>query len=184
MAEVFTRRLTRWQVEQHQEALADGFVEAYRPVAGEEFQDRQRFVQRLTDDARRPGFDLVLADDAGESSFAGCVYGYRLARADTWWQDVAGIQPRQFEELTASGEVFVVAELMVPSERRRRHIATDLVEELLGRVEETMAIALVDPTNAVARAAFQTWGWARSGAFETDDPGSRKREIWSLTREP
>lgn len=40
MAEVFLRRLTRWQAEAQREAVADLYVEAYRGPSGEEFRER------------------------------------------------------------------------------------------------------------------------------------------------
>ncbi|GCD34941.1 hypothetical protein OEIGOIKO_02681 [Streptomyces chrestomyceticus JCM 4735] len=43
MAEVFLRRLTRWQAEAQREAVADLYVEAYRGPSGEEFRGRGPF---------------------------------------------------------------------------------------------------------------------------------------------
>ncbi len=63
MAEVFLRRLTRWQAEAQREAVADLYVEAYREPSGEEFRERGAFLQRFAEHVQRPGFEMVIASD-------------------------------------------------------------------------------------------------------------------------
>jgi hypothetical protein len=175
MTEVFMRRLTRWQAEQQREAVADTYVEAYRRARGEEFHDRQQFLARFVEDMQRPGFDMMVADGA---SLAGCAYGYQLEREGEMWEGFRGELPADIEEVTASGQVFVLAELMVQPEFRRRRIACRLVGQLLIRSRAARVAALVEPTNIPARTALRDWGWAHFGDVQPD-PRGPLFEAWS-----
>lgn len=167
MAEVFMRRLTRWQAEQQREAVADTYVEAYPGPRGEEFHDRRQFLERFADDMQRPGFDMMVADGP---SLAGCAYGYVLERDGGLWEGFRGALPVDIEELTASGQVFVLAELMVRPSYRRQRIATRLVDQLLVRSRAALVASLVEPGNEAARGAMQAWGWTRFGAVRPSEP--------------
>ncbi|WP_405778617.1 GNAT family N-acetyltransferase [Streptomyces sp. NBC_00859] len=170
MAEVFMRRLTRWQAEQQREAVADTYVEAYRGPRGEEYHDRQQFLERFAEDMQRPGFDMMVADGP---SLAGCAYGYVLERDGGLWRGFRGGLPVDIEELTASGQVFVLAELMVQPAYRRQRIATRLVDQLLVRSRAALVAALVQPENTPARSAMREWGWARFGDVRPREPRER-----------
>ncbi|WP_443318626.1 hypothetical protein [Streptomyces sp. 8N616] len=61
---------------------------------------------------------------ASTPELVGCAYGFRADRSGTWWQGFLGAFPSAIEELTASGQVFVLAEARVFPAYRRRHIAT------------------------------------------------------------
>ena len=178
MTEVFTRRMSRWQAEQQREAAADVHVEACHGPAGEEFHDRQAFLLRFADDVRRTGFDMVVASDR---RMTGVGYGFVLDRADDWWRGLRGSAPQQLEELTASGQVFALAELMVVPSHRRQGIATRLVDQLLLRSDAAVVTALVGPQNPdseAATGALRAWGWSRVGDL---GPGSgvSARQVWS-----
>ncbi|WP_329119801.1 GNAT family N-acetyltransferase [Streptomyces sp. NBC_01465] len=178
-AEVFMRRLTRWQAEQQREAVADTYVEAYRRAPGEEYHDRQDFLRRFAEDVQRPGFDMMVADG---HALAGCAYGYVLERGGDLWHGFRGGLPVNVEELTASGHVFVLAELMVLPAFRRRQIATRLVDQLLIRTRATLVAALVEPANVPVRSALREWGWARFGDVQPDAQGTQSAllyEAWS-----
>ncbi|WP_328537700.1 GNAT family N-acetyltransferase [Streptomyces sp. NBC_00344] len=175
MTEVFMRRLTRWQAEQQREAIADTYVEAYRGPRGEEFHDRQHFLERFAEDMQRPGFDMMVADGA---SLAGCAYGYELGREGGLWRGFRGGLPEDVEELTAAGHVFVLAELMVMPEYRRRRIATGLVDQLLIRSRARLAATLVAPANATAGSVLRDWGWARFGEVQ-QEPHGPLFDAWS-----
>ena len=186
MTEVFTRRMSRWQAEQQREDVADVYVEAYHGTAGEEFSHRQDFLRRFADDARRPGFDMVVAS---ERRMNGAAYGFRLDRADDWWREFTGSPPAQLEELTASGQVFALAELMVLPSYRRQGIATKLMNQLLLRSNAALATALVGPASddgfgssdsATAAAALAAWGWTRIGELGPGR-GAAARQVWSRT---
>ncbi|WP_053811075.1 MULTISPECIES: GNAT family N-acetyltransferase [Streptomyces] len=176
MAEVFLRRLTRWQAEAQREAVADLYVEAYRGPSGEEFRERGAFLQRFAEHIQRPGFDMVIASDP---ALVGCAYGFPAERDGRLWQGFNGQVPRELEELTASGRVFVVAELMVLPTHRRGHVATRLQETLLLRSSAAMVVTLVDTANGAARSAVRAWGWQPTGRLLRSDDGEPEREAWS-----
>ncbi|MFE3139151.1 GNAT family N-acetyltransferase [Streptomyces scopuliridis] len=169
MAEVFVRRLSRWQAEQQREAVADVYVEAYRRVPGEEprdrrERDRQEFLETFAEDVQRPGFDMVVA--SGGNKPAAYAYGFVLDRAGEWWRALSGEVPWDWdiEELTVSGQVFALAGLMVLPAHRRGGVATRLVEQLLIRTDAALVAARVDPANEAAVGALRSWGWTRLGA--------------------
>jgi hypothetical protein len=62
---VFLRHLSRWQAEQQREAFADLYVEAYGGGSVTEFNDRQDFLWRFADYVQHPGFDMMIASEAG-----------------------------------------------------------------------------------------------------------------------
>ncbi|MGP3979487.1 GNAT family N-acetyltransferase [Streptomyces sp. KR80] len=167
--------MTRWQAEQQREAIADMYVETHRRAQGEEFHDRRQFLRRLAEDVQRPGFDMVIANAAGP---VGCGYGFRLDREGGWWRDFLGPVPWDVEELTASGQVFTLAELMVLPSYRRRHLATRLVDQLLAPLDAELVTARVEPTNVPARSALRAWGWTRLGDARTDAQNP-VFEVWS-----
>lgn len=179
--EVFLRGLTRWQAEQQRESVADLAVEAYRGDRGEEFRDRQEFLGRFTADTQRPGFEMALAGNAAGS--AGCAYGFAMARDGDHWRGLLGDLPRHIEELTASGQVFVIADLMVLPANRRRGVGTALIELLLSRCDAALATVFVDPTNMPARAALEAWHWTRTGHVQADDVDP-EHDVWIRSLAP
>ncbi|MEV5610913.1 GNAT family N-acetyltransferase [Streptomyces sp. NPDC052225] len=183
MGEVFFRRLTRWQADGDREELADLYVTAYEEPPGEEYRNREKFLDRLAQDVQRPGFDMVAADDAGadDDAPAGMAYGYPLHRDGSWWQGFVGVLPDEVEQFTASGKVFAVAELMVLPHHRRRGIGGRLLERLLAADDAELAVTLADPADTVARAALQAWGWRRFGALNpsTEDPSPSELDVWA-----
>lgn len=162
MPEVFVRRLSRWQAEQQREDVADVYVEAYRGVHGEEFQDRQEFLRTFADDVQRSGFDMVVAGGGGKP--VAHAYGFLLDRAGGWWRGLDEDVPWDIEELTVSGQVFALAEMMVLPAYRRDGVATRLVGQLLVRTDAALVTARVDPANEVALGVLRAWGWRRLGA--------------------
>ncbi|MFD6292451.1 GNAT family N-acetyltransferase [Streptomyces sp. NPDC060205] len=185
MAEVYLRRLSRWQAEQQRDAVADVYVGAYRNAAGAEHRDRQGFLHRLEQHVQHTGFDMVVADTAGT---VGCAYGFRVPRTGEWWSDFQGELPADIEELTASGRTFLLAELMVLPAHRRRGIATRLVERLLIRLDADLVVAATGrdtdhPAGSrgngadggggspgggspgAAAETFRAWGWSRCGVL-------------------
>ncbi|MCX4907329.1 hypothetical protein [Streptomyces sp. NBC_00878] len=191
MAEVYLRRLSRWQGEQQRAAVADLYVSAYRGAPGAEYRDRQGFLDRFERHVQGTGFDMVVAEAAG---LVGCAYGFRVARTGEWWSDFRGQLPTDIEELTASGRTFLLAELMVLPAHRRLGVATLMGERLLARLDADLVVATVDeelpeemdemegsgdggrPENA-ARATLHAWGWSRLGVLGPHS-GTNAREVW------
>ncbi|MFG2498552.1 hypothetical protein ACGFSB_10115 [Streptomyces sp. NPDC048441] len=168
MAEVFLRRLSRWQAEQQREAVADVYVEAYQGVSGAEYRDRQGFLRRFESEVQRPDFDMVVADAAG---MVGCLYGYRAARTGDWWEGFRGILPPEVEERTASGRVFILTELMVVPAFRLQGVSDRLRTLLLVRHATDLVVAVIKPDDDLGREVLRSWGWTKLGEF---DPGGRE----------
>lgn len=173
MTEVFLRRLSRWQAEQQREAVADVYVEAYRGVAGAEYRDRQGFLRRFESDVQRPEFDMVVADAAG---LVGCLYGYRAARTGDWWEGFRGILPREVEERTVSGRVFILTELMVVPAFRRQGVSDRLRTLLFVRHATDIVVAVIKPDDDLGREVLRSWGWTKLGEFDPGRPGSAAPE--------
>ncbi|WP_164836426.1 GNAT family N-acetyltransferase [Actinacidiphila soli] len=176
---VFLRHLSRWQAEQQREAFADLYVEAYGGGSVTEFNDRQDFLWRFADYVQHPGFDMMIASEAG--AVVGCVCGFRTDRGDSSWPG--------HEDLTSDGQVFTVVEVMVLPSHRRRRVATRLLEQLLTRAGAALATARVQPTNAPALAAYRSWGWTRAEGSEgplaaggSSGGSSEPYETWSHSR--
>ncbi|MGW7071947.1 GNAT family N-acetyltransferase [Streptomyces sp. NPDC054855] len=169
MAEVFLRRLTRWQAEQQREAVADVYVEAYKGDAGAEYRDRQEFLRTFENIVQRPDFDMVVADAAG---LVGCLYGYRATRTGDWWEGFRGVLPPEIEERTASGRVFVLTELMVVPAYRRLGISERLRTLLLVRHTTDLVVAVIKRDDDLGREVLRSWGWTKLGEFDPAGPGS------------
>lgn len=169
MAEVFLRRLSRWQAEQQREAIADVYVEAYKGQAGAEYRDRQGFLRMFENTVQRPDFDMVVADAAG---LVGCLYGYRAARTGDWWEGFRGVLPPEVEERTASGRVFILTELMVSPPYRRQGISERLRTLLLVRHATDLVVAVIKRDDDLGREVLRSWGWTKLGEFDRSGPGS------------
>lgn len=169
MAEVFLRRLTRWQAEQQREAVADVYVEAYAGDAGAEYRDRQGFLRLFEGAVQRPDFDMVVADAGG---LVGCLYGFRADRTGAWWEGFRGVLPTEVEERTASGRVFFLTELMVVPAYRRLGISERLRTLLLVRHTADLVVAVIKREDDLGREVLRSWGWTKLGEFDPAGPGS------------
>lgn len=176
MAEVFLRRLSRWQADRERDAVADLYVEAYRGTAGEAFHDRQEYLRRLGEHVQYTGFELVIASSGG--ALVGSVYGYRAERDHEWWHGLHSRLPAEMAELTTAGRVFVMTELMVLPSFRRRGIATRLQEHLLSPSGIGLAVTLIDQEDVPAREALASWGWESLGKI-TPSPDRPPLESWT-----
>jgi GNAT superfamily N-acetyltransferase len=182
MDDVFVRRMSRWQAEDHRESIADIFVEAYGVVPGGEFRGREDFLERFEDDYQRPGFEMVVADVRTRP--VACAYGYPLDREGEWWTGFRGELPLRVQELTASGQAFVVAEVMVLPGHRHRGIATRLFRELLANRDEPLLIAAADPAlDPATPAALRSHDWTLLGELQRS-PEATPLQILTRTRDP
>ncbi|WP_369273932.1 hypothetical protein AB5J55_32010 [Streptomyces sp. R11] len=155
------RRLNRWQAETLREDLADLYVESSRAQPGQGYRGRQAFLRRLADDIRRPGFALLIAED---TAFAGCAYGFPVPREGTWWRGFDGPLPQGIEQLTASGHVFAITEIVVHPHTDDHGLARRLQERLLADHHASLGATLVDQADAPVFDAFLSWGWHDIGA--------------------
>ncbi|GAA2497240.1 hypothetical protein GCM10010406_37060 [Streptomyces thermolineatus] len=176
MAEIFVRHLTRWQAENDREKFADMFVEAYAEVAGGEFRGREGFLERFAVRARQPGFDMVVASAATVPT--GCAFGHPVDRDGDWWQDFDGEVPRRVDELTASGQVFEVADLMVLPQHLGKGIGRRLHDELLEDRDELLGVLVTDwQTPTGEDYDYSGWGWRPYGEVRAA-AGQHPRRVW------
>ncbi|MGX5184671.1 hypothetical protein ACWKT5_18050 [Streptomyces avermitilis] len=171
-ATVRLRRLNRWQAETLREDLADLYVESFQARPGEEYRGREAFLRRLTGDIRRPGFALLIAED---TAFAGCAYGFPVRREGTWWRGFDGPLPRSVEQLTASGHVFAITEIVVHPHAQDPDLARRLQERLITDHHASLGATMVDQADAATCDAFLSWGWRDIGAVRRpSDPVTRR----------
>ncbi|GAP51810.1 hypothetical protein [Streptomyces azureus] len=156
------RRLNRWQAETLREDLADLYVESSRAQEGEEYRAREAFLRRLTGAIRRPGFALLIGED---TAFAGCAYGFPVPRDGTWWRGFEGNLPQSVEQLTASGRVFAITEILVHPRTDDQGLARRLQNRLLADHHTSLGATLVDQADAPARDAFLSFGWQDIGTI-------------------
>ncbi|MEV0370176.1 hypothetical protein AB0I10_10160 [Streptomyces sp. NPDC050636] len=178
MAEVFLRRLTRWQAETQRESVADLYVAAHRGPPADDAPGRAEFLRRFAErDVQRPGFEMVIGSSP---ALVGCCYGYPADRDGDWCRDLPGQVPAELREPAAAGRLFIIAELMVLPGHRRTRVATRLQETLLIRSNAVVAVVLIAPDNGPARAAFRSWGWQPATGEATRGSGDgTQQEVWS-----
>jgi len=157
------RRLNRWQAEGLREDLADLYVESSATEAGEEFHDRQKFLHRLADNVKLPGFDMLVAE---AEALTGCVLGFSVPRDGSWWQGFDGPLPQNLEQLTASGHVFAILETVVHPHQHAHGLARRLQERLLIDHQASLGVTLVDQSACSAGAALTDWGWQEAGRIQ------------------
>ncbi|MFI6495074.1 hypothetical protein ACIBK0_48270, partial [Streptomyces sp. NPDC050564] len=106
------RRVNRWQAQGLAGGLADLYVDSRETSPREEYRPpgRQDFLNRLTGDIRRPGFAMVIAEADG---LVGCAYGFPVRSDGFWWLGFDGALPRSIEQLTESGGVFAITDILV-----------------------------------------------------------------------
>lgn len=154
------RRLDRRQAETMREELADLYVESCFAAPGQEERQREDFLRRLAADARRPGFDMLIAQGR---TLAGCVYGYKVGRDGSWWQGFVGTLPEHLEQLTVSGHVFAVSEIVIHPDERDKGTDNRLQQALLADQDASVGVTLVDAADEETSAAFRSWGWGEVG---------------------
>ncbi|MGH4033120.1 GNAT family N-acetyltransferase [Actinomycetota bacterium Odt1-20B] len=178
VAEVFLRRLSRWQAEQQREAVAGLYVEAYGAggqgsagsVGG---SGRRGFLERFEHQVQQPEFDMVAADAAG---LVGCLYGHRVEPDGAWWRAFSGLVPsRVMWQQPVPERVFVLRELMVAPTHRRQGIASRLRALLLVRHAGDLVVAELESGSGsgdeLGRAVLRAWGWVPLGVFADGGDG-------------
>jgi GNAT superfamily N-acetyltransferase len=154
------RRLDRWQAETMREDLADLYVESSSAAPGQGYRSREEFLGRLAEDVRRPGFDMLIAEGA---SLAGCVFGFPVGRDGSWWQGFVGALPENLEQLTASGHVFAVSDILIHPDERDQGLGRRLQAGLLADQDSSLGVTMLDRADDTASAAFLSWGWQELG---------------------
>ncbi|MBV7696088.1 hypothetical protein KWI83_10565 [Streptomyces sp. TRM70350] len=162
MAPVRLRRLNRWLVEGLREALAGLYVESRATAPGDPYRrpGRQNFLNRLTVDMRRPGFAMVIAET---DSLRGCAFGFPVRGDGSWWLGFDGVLPRSIEQLTASGNVFAFADILIRPHPQDRELARRVQERLLTDHQASLGATLVDRADHPTLTALRSWGWLDIG---------------------
>lgn len=160
MTSIRLRQLSRWQAEGLKEDVADLYVKSSHPLAGTAHSSREAFLHRLTGDVRQPGFAMLVAERA---TLLGCAFGFPLRRDGSWWRGFLGPLPRDIEQLTASGHVFAVTDVVVAPHEQALILGRRLQERLLDDHRASLGATLVPESDARSVAAFQSWGWREVG---------------------
>ncbi|KUF13329.1 MULTISPECIES: hypothetical protein [Streptomyces] len=171
MAEVFLRRLTRWQAEQQREGMADLYVACHEPGGG----DRRAFLERFERHVQEVDFDMVTANSAGV--LAGCLYGFRPERGGALADGFRDLLPADLVVPAGSGRLFVLTELMVLPEYRYQGVATRLRDLLLSRHATDVVTAAVPPGTESAHEVLRAWSYSKLGEF-----AAPPREAWLRPR--
>lgn len=142
------------------ERLADLYAASHATSPGWEHRGRQDFLRRLARDIRHPGFAMLVANT---SALAGCAYGFPVGCDGSWWQGFRGTLPHSIEQLTASGRVFAITEIVVHPRERHRDLAGCLQKGLLAYHQASLGAILVDRVDGSSLAAFRASGWQEIG---------------------
>ncbi|HLL69070.1 MAG TPA: GNAT family N-acetyltransferase [Micromonosporaceae bacterium] len=141
-------------------AVLDELREVYvrvfaEPPYNESPDMADEFIEWLSSEPATPGFDLVVARDAGR--LVGFACGHTMP-AGRWWRSAEQPPPAHI----AATDTFAVREWAVLGAHRRRGIGRRLMAELLAGRPEPWATLVVN-LDADAWAIYQRWGWVRVG---------------------
>ncbi|MCI3932050.1 hypothetical protein [Streptomyces sp. AN091965] len=119
-------------------------------------------------------FDMVAADSA--SGLVGCLYGYRAAPDTPDFATLRDVLPPAATGAAAAGRLFLLVELMVLPEHRRRRVATRMRDLLLARHgADVVVTTLAAPAagEGIAHEVLRAWSCTKLGEF-----GTPPREAW------
>ncbi|MFD9907380.1 hypothetical protein [Streptomyces sp. NPDC059063] len=168
MAEVFLRRLTRWQAEQQRGTVADVYVECHGA-------DRAGFLARFERHVQERDFDMVSADSA--AGLVGCLYGFRPEPGGELFESVRGVLPAEAAGAAAMGRLFLLVELMVRGGRRREGVATRMRDLLLARHGVDVVVGVMG--NGGSYEVLRAWSCTKLGSI-----GTPPREAWLFPPHP
>ncbi|MFI6494465.1 hypothetical protein [Streptomyces sp. NPDC050564] len=158
------RRVNRWLAQGLSGKLTDLYVDSRETPAREAYRrpGRQEFLNRLTAEIRRLGFAMAIAETDG---LVGCAFAFPVRSDDFWWLGFDGALPRSIEQLTESGGVFAITDILVRPHPQDAHVARRLQERLLIDHRASLGATLVDRADHPALAALRSWGWLDMGEF-------------------
>ncbi|WP_448330492.1 N-acetyltransferase family protein [Streptomyces sp. DSM 41534] len=139
-----------------------------------------RFDERLSGYASRPGWEAVVAEEAGEP--VGYVFATPLGPSTAWWEDM---EPPLSEDYTqeTGDRTLALNEILVRAPWRGTGIAHRLHEELLAGREEQRVTLLVNPQTANGRlkAVYESWRYRQIG---TQQPFPDSPAFAAMMRDP
>ncbi|MFF3491982.1 hypothetical protein ACFYWS_11590 [Streptomyces sp. NPDC002795] len=154
--------MNRWLAEDMREDLADLYEESCATPPSESLRSHSRldFLSRLSGDARRPGFAMVIAETV---DLAGCAFGFPVRSDSLWWHGFDGALPLGVEQLTKSGCVFAITHLLVRPHAQELEVARRLQERLLADHQASLGVTLVAQDDHPALDSIRSRGWQDLG---------------------
>lgn len=156
------RPLSRCQIEDRLQELGDLYAATSGGGSWAWNEARAAFLRRLTADVRRPGFELLIAETTALTGYA---YGFPILDHGPRWEGFDGYLPGRLLRVAASGGLFVVSGIIVPSRVRRQNagrvwnLARRLQQRLLADHGAALGVTLVDRSDTDTVEALRSWGW-------------------------
>ncbi|MDO0937638.1 hypothetical protein QQY66_40135 [Streptomyces sp. DG2A-72] len=162
MDAVRLRRVNRRLAQDLSGQLADLYVDSRETSPGEAYRrpGRRHFLNRLASDIRRPGFAMVIAET---DRLMGCAFGFPLRSDGVWWLECYGALPHSIEQLTESGSVFAITDILVRPHPQDQDVARRLQERLLTDQQAALGATVVDRADRPTLTALRSWGWLDLG---------------------
>ncbi|MFD8937655.1 GNAT family N-acetyltransferase [Streptomyces sp. NPDC059578] len=126
------------------------------------FYDVERFDERLTAYASRPGWSAVLGYEDGAA--VGFAFGMPLGPDTRWWRSMTTPLPAGYTDETGTRTV-ALNEIVVRKQWRGRGVAQRIHQAWLERRTEERVTLLVNPAagNGAVQAVYEAWGYAKVG---------------------
>ncbi|AXG80290.1 GNAT family N-acetyltransferase [Streptomyces paludis] len=126
------------------------------------FYDIERFDERLTSYASRPGWTAALGQEDGET--VGFCFGTPLGANTLWWSAMTTPLPDGYTRENGERTV-ALNEIVVRRQWRGRGVARQLHEEWLARRPEERVTLLVNPAagHGAVQAVYEAWGYQKIG---------------------
>ncbi|NUS89005.1 MAG: N-acetyltransferase [Streptomyces sp.] len=170
-ASIDFRRVT--DVEDVRQLLLDIHVEVRGEfgLMDQPFQFVERFDERLSSCASRPGWEAVLGYAEGEP--VGFAFGVPLAADTRWWSSMKNPLPEAYTEENGV-RTLGLNEIVVRKPWRGRGVARRIHDELIsGRPQERVTL-LVNPKHGDGKlkAVYEAWGYEQIGTQQpfSDSP--------------
>ncbi|MFI1868402.1 GNAT family N-acetyltransferase [Streptomyces jumonjinensis] len=126
------------------------------------FYDVDRYDQRLTTYASRPGWTAVIGYDDDEP--VGFCFGVPLGTDTKWWTSMSEPQPVEFIREDGKRTV-ALNEIVVRKPWRGNGVAWQLHEAWLSQRHEERVTLLVNPAagDGAVQAVYEAWGYRKIG---------------------
>ncbi|GAA3782231.1 hypothetical protein GCM10022225_83250 [Plantactinospora mayteni] len=144
------------------DAVTGVYADAYSSMLNFPAYSVERFVQRLRFQQAEATFDIVQAQAKG--TLVGFAFGNTLTREAHWWDDLEPAEDQE-PDVDLDQPMFLLRQLAVMREHRRRGVGRRLHDAILADRGEPRASLLVRPNNP-ARRLYLKWGWQTVGHLQ------------------